>query len=247
MLYQVYLVDDEPVALNHISNNISWIENGFQVVGSNTDPVAAVEEIKHLSPHVIFTDVRMPGLNGMELINAVKQDLPQTEFVIISAYSDFPYLRNSIKLNVFDYLLKPVNKSGAEEVFFQLHQKLAKANGSSPDQRTGGSSIHDDIVAYIQTNLNQRHSLQSLSSQFHLSQNTICTYFSKYQGTTFVGYLTELRMRRAQELLSTGKSIKEIAILCGYEDYFYFCRVFQNHFHCTPTQMRKKLAVARPV
>ncbi|MDL2248235.1 helix-turn-helix transcriptional regulator [Tyzzerella sp. OttesenSCG-928-J15] len=84
------------------------------------------------------------------------------------------------------------------------------------------------------------HTLESLSEKFNINPTYICQLFSKHLNTTFISYLTDLRMEKASALLlKTDKTIKEIAVLSGYNDYFYFCRVFKEHFNVPPSKFRK--------
>jgi two-component system response regulator YesN len=247
MEYQVYIVDDEELELDYLRTMLPWSANGFSVVGSNSDPLAAFAEIVKMRPEVVITDVNMPQLNGIDLIKRLREQLDQLEIVVISAYSDYEYLHSSLKLGVFDYLLKPVNLSQASFLLQQLQSRLSeKETAADPPPPVDHGKLRPElamIIEYIEKHLSEKHTLSSLSQQFHLSSNTICSYFNRYLDTTFVNYLTDIRMKRAEELLATtGKTVKEIAILCGYSDYFYFCRIFQSYFHCTPTQLRMKEA-----
>lgn len=247
MLYQVYLVDDEEIALKTLEMRIQWNAFGFEIAGKSTDPLQALEDIHRICPHVVVTDIKMPVLDGLELIRRVREKLPDVEFVAVSAHSDFHLLRGSLKLGIFDYLLKPLSWPECRTVLSQLYDKLGETYQLRESVDTGSydgsNSKLNAILGYIEQNLEKHISLKIISERFHLSTTTVCQYFSKHLNTTFVSYLTDFRMQYAKKLLATGKSVKDISAACGYEDYFYFCRVFQGHYHCTPTQMKKQLSL----
>lgn len=97
----------------------------------------------------------------------------------------------------------------------------------------------NEILAYLQEYSAMRHTLESIGEKWDINPNTVCNLFAKHLNTTFVAYLTGLRMKHAEELLTTTtKSIKEVAYVSGYNDYFYFCRVFKDSHNCTPTAYR---------
>jgi len=237
-MYSVYLVEDEALVLADIQQSIPWIENNFYVAGSNTDSSIAYLEIKKLKPDVVFTDLKMPGKSGFDLIREIREQELCCEFVVISAYETFEYARELMLLDGFDYLVKPVLESQFDELFQRLLTKLEHKYGEQLLPNTSSEELNR-ITAYLNRNLTQKHSLQTIAHQFTINPNYICKLFSKHLDTTFSSYLTRIRMEHAARLLKeTNKTVKEIAAFSGYYDYFYFCRIFRGYYQCTPTQYR---------
>ncbi len=239
-MYQVYLVDDEPIFLSSFLAMPEWLDNQFEIIGHSTSARTALEEIPRLCPHVLFTDIRMPHINGLELIERLHQGMEQPPLpVITSAYSDFCYLKKSLQLSVFDYLLKPVDKQDFETLLGRIQSHLARNTLVQPYE-----AYHDrfrTVLEYIDAHLPEKLTLSDVAEQTELSSNTVGGYFSRYMNTTFSAYITEKRMEKACLYLEKSqKQVKEIASLCGYPDYFYFCRVFQQQHSCTPSEWRKK-------
>ena len=108
-MYSVYLVDDDTLILEELINMVPWLDNGFEVVGSQTNPETALEEIQFIKPDVVFCDLKMPEMDGNELIKALKEANADSEFVMISAYDSFENVRAFFQQSGFDYILKPVN------------------------------------------------------------------------------------------------------------------------------------------
>ena len=108
-LYRIILVDDEEEVRKSIIKKIDWNSAGFCVVGDAENGEDALEKIEALEPDVILTDIRMPYMDGLTLAERVRQKAPSAKIVIFSGYDDFEYAKQAIKLNVTEYILKPVN------------------------------------------------------------------------------------------------------------------------------------------
>ena len=109
-LYRILLVDDEEEVRRGIIRKMEWEKLGFEVAGDAENGEEALEKVEQLQPDVVITDIRMPVMNGIELLKKVYNHCPLTKFIIISGYSDFEYAQSAIRLHVSEYLLKPVEK-----------------------------------------------------------------------------------------------------------------------------------------
>ena len=116
------MVDDEPWALRGIRNIIPWQDYGFRSVDTYQDPQAALEAILATRPDVVFTDVRMPGMTGLELIERCREGGCTSLFVIVSAYAEFEYAKRAMEIGAVSYILKPLE----EEPIRALAQKLRR-------------------------------------------------------------------------------------------------------------------------
>ena len=108
-LYRIILVDDEEEVRKSIIRKIDWTAVGFTVVGDAENGEDALEKIENLEPDVVLTDIRMPYMDGLTLAERIRQKYPSMKIVIFSGYDDFEYAKQAIKLNVTEYILKPVN------------------------------------------------------------------------------------------------------------------------------------------
>lgn len=107
-MYKVFLVEDEIVIREGIKNIIHWDEEGFKIVGDESDGELAYPMIIREQPDILITDIKMPFMDGLELSKLLKKDMPQLKIIIISGYSDFGYAQQAIDIGVSEYLLKPV-------------------------------------------------------------------------------------------------------------------------------------------
>lgn len=241
-MYQVYVVDDDPVILDEIVNTVPWLDNGFAIVGSSVSPTDAIENIKRLCPDVVFSDLKMPDMDGVDMIKVLQDNNIICEYVMLSAFDSFEDSRRFFRLDGFDYLLKPLRQDEVQIVLERLALRLSKKVRQEPDSTGNMAPTFAALVTYLNNNYQQKHTLDSLSKQFNLGSNYICNLFSKHFNSTLTRYITELRMNAALQMMRVpGKAYKEIAIDCGYTDYYYFCKVFKEFYGASPTGYMKSL------
>lgn len=245
ILYTAYIVDDDALIVEDIVSTVPWMDNGFVVVGSATSPKKALEEIPALSPDVVFSDLKMPVIDGVDMIQKLNERGACCEYVMISAYGTFENSRRFFRENGFDYILKPINLQEVEFVLERLAKKLADklppAEAAEIDTPSGNQTFID-LLRYLECNFNQKNTLENLGKAFNLTPNYICRLFAKYRKTTLTSYITDLRMKAALEAMRSSKrAYKEIAINCGYNDYFYFCRVFKEYYGASPSIYLRQL------
>ncbi|BBI35452.1 response regulator transcription factor [Cohnella abietis] len=106
-MYKVLLVDDESLVLKSLEAGIDWKKSGFYVAGKANNGVKALQLVKELKPHVVFTDIRMPGISGLELIKKIKELDSTIQIIVISGYAEFAYVQKSLNYGVLGYCLKP--------------------------------------------------------------------------------------------------------------------------------------------
>lgn len=123
-LYTVLLVDDEEEVTQVIMNRINWEELGFQVIGSATNGVKALEMAEKYQPDVVMTDIKMPFMNGLELAEQLRKEYPSTRILLFTGFDEFEYAREAVHLEVEEYILKPVNAAELTDVFTRLKQSL---------------------------------------------------------------------------------------------------------------------------
>lgn len=105
-MFQVLLVDDEPLVHQHVGSLPGWIGNGFELCGEVYDAETALRMIERTRPHVAIIDVNMPGMNGVELQRAIGERFPSVKTIMLSSYDDYDYVRECLKNGAADYLLK---------------------------------------------------------------------------------------------------------------------------------------------
>lgn len=130
-MLKVLIADDEIKVSKLILHLVQWEELGMEVIGTVNDGVETFELILEKQPDIVITDIRMPGMDGIELVEKATKEMESSKkvfFVIISGYSQFEYAQQAVKLGVEDYLLKPIKKKELEAV---LHKILSKYNATA--------------------------------------------------------------------------------------------------------------------
>jgi two-component system, response regulator YesN len=256
-MFSVILVDDEPWALYGIHNSFNWGELSFEVIGETTNSLEALTIIETMKPDVVFVDVKMPGMSGIELIKLVRQKEIYCEFIVVSGFAEFEFAKEAVKFGVFYYLLKPIDIEEGNEVINKLSEKLRQRKDGALNHDMNGLAIDlsiskrksdphmavnesfKELLTYVNSNFHQELSLHELSSKYHLYFTYICELFKKVTGKTFSKYVMDLRINTACELLkTTDLPVCRIAEQVGYE-VFYFNTLFKREIGTTPMSYRK--------
>lgn len=109
-MIRVIIVDDEPRICQLIINLINWDQLGMEIVGIAQNGIDALELVGSKDPHLVITDIRMPGYDGLEMIERAKQINKELEFILISGYEEFAHAQKALSFGVKDYLTKPIRK-----------------------------------------------------------------------------------------------------------------------------------------
>lgn len=235
-MYQVFLVDDEFLAIEGLRLLVDWERLGAEVCGVAYDGISAREQILEKKPDIVLTDIRMPGMNGLDLIAAVKQALPSTVFVVISGYNEFEYARSALRLGVIDYIDKPVTVEKIEDVYRKIEQVFearAKFNQESREQQTRLSEAMEELIHFpVQT----QETLEKLKEKYQVDlaglQSFAAAVFKPAQpdGKELVG------QRFAQEFVESGvyhcaSYLDESLVLLLSFPIAFDHAAFEAHFH----------------
>ncbi len=124
MSYPVVLVDDEKMVLNSLALAFDWSSTDFEVIATFQNSQEALQQILILKPDVVFTDIRMPGMDGLQLMESVHKLQPQIKFVIISGHEEFSYAKKALSLGAVSYCLKPLEDEEIQTLLKQIGDTL---------------------------------------------------------------------------------------------------------------------------
>jgi two-component system response regulator YesN len=146
-MYRILLVDDEVFARQGLRNLIDWASCGFEVIGEAGNGEDALAFIQQHKPELVITDIRMPVLDGMELIrHTIEDQSSKTSFIIISGFDDFKYAQQAVRFGVHDFILKPIDKEVLETTLIQLHRKLIIDKSVNYDREL---LLHNKIITSL--------------------------------------------------------------------------------------------------
>lgn len=238
---RVLLVDDEIMIREGFKRLFDWQAHDCEVAGEASDGMEALAKIDALRPDIVIMDINIPIMNGLKVIQLSRIKHPGIAFVIVSGYDDFSYCREALRLQITDYILKPVNYEEFGTCIDNLKISLferrisAAAEPEKQEERT-----ITGITRYLQEHLAEEISLSVLADNFHLNPQYISQLFKSEIGVNFLAYLTNIRMEKAKKLLlATSLSIAEVAEQSGYGDYRVFTKVFKKSEGITPSQYRR--------
>uniref|UniRef100_UPI003FEE3DA3 response regulator transcription factor n=1 Tax=Eubacterium sp. TaxID=142586 RepID=UPI003FEE3DA3 len=236
---RVLLVDDEIMIREGFKKLFEWEAHECVVVGEAADGMEAITKIDEEQPDIVIMDINIPIINGLKVIQLSRVKYPSMAFVIVSGYDDFSYCREALRLQITDYILKPVNY---EEFGYCIDRlKISLYNNEVKEKPVVKKErVITGITKYMQEHLSEDVSLHILSEEFHLNSQYISQLFKNEIGVNFLTYLTNIRMEHAKKLLlSSSLSIAEVSEQSGYGDYRVFTKVFKKSEGITPSQYRR--------
>lgn len=240
-MLNVYIADDEVWVTLGLKKLLDKIEIDSWVMGIANNGLTAREEIEMFKPDVVFTDIRMPGISGLDLLKVIPEVSPDTKVVIITGFAEFSYAREAVKYHAYDYLLKPIK----EEDLLRVMTAILNDTKDRPDDGVYMPSYDkmiDNVISDIREHYTEDISLTSLASKYNISMGHLSKMIKDRLQVNFSDYIASLRIQRAKELLRDESiSIQEIAEIVGYNDYFYFTKVFKKVEGISPSKYRKEI------
>lgn len=238
----VYIADDEVWITLGLTKLLEKSGYDIWVVGTANNGITAKEEIAEFKPDILFTDIRMPGMTGLELLREIPEVSPATKVVMISGYAEFSYAQEAIQLHAYDYLLKPIKEEELGRILSNINAESGGEPISEERETHEPERMIDCVINDIRNHYTEDIQLTTLASKYSVSIARLSTEIKKKIGMTFSDYVTQLRIQRAKELLSDETmSVGEIAEIVGYNDYFYFIKVFKKVQGISPSKYRKTL------
>ena len=245
MVYDAVIIDDEPWSIVDIQKTFPFVELGFRVTSTYLDSRKAMQALVESPPHLVVTDICMPNLGGLELIEYLRQKGLPCEVIIMSGYNDFAYAKRAIRQGVFGYCLKPTDTLEVKSLLIDLKKKLDATYGHTsklPLEMVSPPTAFEELLAYMRVHYNEKMTLDGLAKRFSLNPNYCCSLFSQSVGTTFSQYLTDMRIDRARSALAQpGIKVEDIARQVGFSDAFYFSKVFKKQCGLSPREYRQQL------
>lgn len=232
-MYHVVIVDDEPIIVEGISKLVPWEKYGCRVVACAYNGKEGLETIRENSPDIVFTDISMPGMDGLKMIAALKSEFPQMQISILTGYRDFDYCQEALRLGVCRFLLKPSKLEEIEEALRVMADTLKKNNvepkEESSEENSAGCFIVKNALAYMEENYAQKLTLGLVAEKTYVSQWHLSKLLNKHEGRNFSEILNQIRVEHAKELLNEMQlRIADISEMVGFTDVAHFSRVFKK-------------------
>ena len=244
-MYRVVLVDDERLIIRGLSTVIPWAELGCEIAGTAHDGVSGLELIRSIRPDIVLTDIRMPNMDGLTMLAAIRSEFPGIQMSVLTAYRDFEYARKAITLGVCRYLLKPSNLDELQEAVKLMVSRLDAMPQlpEDPDDKSvkeAGNHLVKAALAYMKEHCTEQHlSLGEVADHVYVSQWHLSKLLNRETDQSFFDLLGSMRIAKAKKLLADpALRIHEIAEMAGFSDVAHFSRSFKKIAGCTPGEYR---------
>lgn len=258
-LYKALIVEDEPLMRNYLYDNISHLSPRFKASAAARDGLDALPLLEdHFD--LVITDIKMPGLDGIELVKHLRQSGNDVPVILLSGYDEFEYARAGLRLGVSEYLLKPVNDDELRHALQKIAEQLDQNCGMVKlpedwtsesiqrfisdcfaDRNREQSQLSERAAKYISDHFTETITQTDVAEALGITPAYLSNIFHEEKGESYTKFLTRLRMTQAALLLKSNPdlTIQAIAEKTGYVSDKHFISVFKKFFGETPNEYRR--------
>jgi len=264
MLLKVVIVEDEEIIRKGLTLALNWLDMGCIIVGTARDGAEGLETIRREQPDIVLTDIKMPKMNGLKMIETAIKD-QHFYSLVLTSYSEFELARQAIHMGVTDYLLKPVDEDELKESLDKIRQQIAYASKYEKIEKMSRDrilTVYDEwrifesaknsmdpyvkrAYEFVKQHYKEKVSINQVAESLGVSTSYLSRKLKAGLNTTFVDLLNQYRIKKALNMLSEGTMrIYEISDELGFSEYKHFCGVFKKYTNVTPSEFIKNGGVA---
>ena len=238
-MLKVLVVEDEEMIRTGIVLAVDWAALDCVVVGEASNGAQALEAVERYDPSLIITDLKMPVMDGLEMLRQLRERGNNAFVIILTAYDSFSYAQTALRLGAVDFLLKPFHDGELEQAVTRLKQRMDRAGQGGekgpaplplPELKKGDKSKYVlEAMAYIGEHYHEPNiGVAAIAQHLGISEGHLSHTFKKETDYTLLNYLTRYRIHRAMELLRDCRlKVYEVAEQVGYRDIAYFSATFK--------------------
>ena len=239
-MFKVLVVEDEEMIRTGIVLAVDWASLDCTVVAQASNGLEGLEAARQYAPDLIITDLKMPQMDGLEMVRRLREEGCAASVIILTAYDTFSFAQSALRLGAVDYLLKPFHDGDLEKAVARLHPVHSPSQLLGLDDMRRGATSRYVLATmdYIGKNFAQPDiSVGTAAASLGISEGHLSHLFKKETGHTVLGYLTRCRISRAMELLKDCRfRVYEVAEQVGYRDIAYFSNTFKRLTGMTPSE-----------
>ena len=251
---KVLIIDDEKPVRIAIQKLVDWTKYNVSEILTASNGKEGLEIMRTGEPEYIFLDICMPIMNGLEFLEAAKEEYPRSQFIIVSGYDDFQYAQKALRYGACDYLLKPIDRDAINNALGHAEEKLLAAiedekfienekhpNFSEDTPKLSTDQVVQIIYDYIQTHYPENIKISMFSEKYYFSKEYISRHFKSTFGHGIYEMVLMVRMENAAALLKDDSiMIQDVGARVGFTDNNYFSKAFKNYYNVSPTEYRKE-------
>ena len=250
-MFQVVIIDDEPIIAEGLKKVVRWADYDCEVAATAGDALSGAETIRRVKPHILFTDIRMPGPDGLAMLAGLRSEFPDMLVTVLTGYGDFAYAQEAIRLGVSRYLLKPSKMA-------EIHEALAFMTGvlrrradavaagrsaeSAEEKKEQGADnyIIRQALGFMEEHYAEKLTLQDVADRCYVSQWHLSKLLNRFEKQGFYDILNDIRIRKAKSLLMNQRlKVSEISELVGYADPAHFAKIFKKLTGVSANEFRR--------
>ena len=247
-MLKVLVVEDEEMIRKGIVLAVDWAALDCVVVGEASNGAQALEAVERYDPSLIITDLKMPVMDGLEMLRQLREQGNNAFVIILTAYDSFSYAQTALRLGAVDFLLKPFHDGELEQAVTRLKQRMDRAGQGGekgpaplplPELKKGDKSKYVlEAMAYIGEHYHEPNiGVAAIAQHLGISEGHLSHTFKKETDYTLLNYLTRYRIHRAMELLRDCRlKVYEVAEQVGYRDIAYFSATFKKLVGMSPSE-----------
>lgn len=242
-MLKVLVVEDEELIRKGIVMTIDWAALDCVVVGEASNGAEALAQVERYDPNLIITDIKMPEMDGIEMVQKLRQTGNNAYVIILTAYDSFSYAQSALRLGAVDYLLKPFHDGELEAAVSRIQKRESLQENNAPallaDAKKGAKSKYVlEAMDYISAHYNEPDiSVGTIAEHLGISEGHLSHIFKKETDYTPLNYLSRYRVHKAMTLLKDCRvKIYEVAEQVGYRDIAYFSTIFKRLTGQSPSE-----------
>ena len=257
--YRVLVAEDEPLMRDYLIGTIPLLHPCFAAVDAAHDGVAALALFEQNRYDLVITDLRMPGMDGLQLIERIRTLGKTLPIIILTGYDEFEYARTALHFGVAEYLLKPLNDDALRETLERIENIIRQHRSAMqlPEDLTPKNiakfvatcftetdrehkMLAERAAGYITTHFTEPITQTDVAEALGVTPAYLSSVFHEEKGESYTKFLTRLRMMQAALLLKSNASltIQQVAEQTGYTSDKHFIGVFKKYFGTTPNEYR---------
>jgi two-component system response regulator YesN len=252
-MIKVIVVEDEDVIRKGFIHSVDWASMGCSIIDEASNGKDGLDKILKHRPDLVFVDIKMPGMDGLQMLKTAGKDL-KFKAVILSSHAKFEDAQEAIRCGVVDYLLKPVDNNKLKALMAEVkiairdensyYEYVKNKNELKASVELLLSELPDvsnkhvaEVVFKINNNYYRPLKFKEISVGLGVSVKYLSCKFKRELGLTFLEALNRRRIYKAIELMKTGEyNVNQIADKTGFSDYKHFHAVFKKHLGIAPSE-----------
>ncbi len=228
--YKIFIIDDEPMIIKGLQTLVPWEEIHCEICGTAKNGVEGLEAIIAKKPDIVISDIRMPRLNGLEMIEQLKAEAKETKFIVLTSYREFDYAQKAVGLGVVKYLLKPTNiediKSAVIEAMLQLEDEHSK----------------EEDIQRLRNKLEETMNIYNETAHIHLEESSQEASKEQEESESRMKYLAVQAINYMKENYSHKLDLQEVADYL-FISTWYLCKILKQELDNSFVQLLNEIRI----